>query len=207
MTTPTPLRVPRALHNLLIPAVALFALAGCASPGEAGPTETPSGTSGEASGGESTEEGEGGDCLVGDWFITEDQMDLYYDAIESEGVEFDIDGGTGLSFTDTRYEYTPEFTLNLLITSGVSGEGTITGSISGDYSTEDGLITTEHDTNDTALVVTVSGVTIDGTGLFDDFLSSAPINSAPFECNDGVPTIMFEAGDSPRVPVTLTPRN
>ncbi len=132
-------------------------------------------------------------------------MDAFYGALDIEGVEFDIDGGSGLTFTADRYEYTPEFTLNL-ITAGTSAEGTITGSIQGDYTVEDGVITTAHDTNDTEIVVTASGMTIDGQGLFDDFLSSAPINSAPFECNAGVPTIMFDTGGSPRVPIVLTAR-
>jgi len=149
----------------------------------------------------------GPECLIGDWYIAEDQMQSFYSAVSgaNEGLDISVEGGTGLSFTDTTYTYTPDFMI-ILEVSGTGGEGSITGAISGDYEAGDTVITTSHEESDIAMTVTVGGVSIDGTDLTEGFLNSAPINSAPYECGSDGPVIQFNTGEgNPTVPMQLTP--
>ncbi|MGV8913308.1 MAG: hypothetical protein ACOH14_11910 [Rhodoglobus sp.] len=150
----------------------------------------------------SEEAATGPECLIGDWYIAEDQMQAFYSAVSDS---ISVRGGTGLAFTDTTYAYTPDFAIIVQV-GGAEGEGSITGGVTGDYVANETEITTSHDVSDVSVTVAVSGVTMDGTDLFGDFLSSAPINSAPYECGADGPILQFATGDStPRVPIQLTP--
>lgn len=144
-------------------------------------------------------------CLIGDWLIAEDQMQQFYDSIDTPA-EFTVSGDTGLSFTEDSYEYTPDFTLKLLIV-GQTGEGSVTGSVAGSYTTDGDIVTTSNENNDVSTLVTVGGQTMSGDDTFDSFMSISPINSAPYECTSQGPILMFENGSSDRVPMELTPRN
>ncbi|MBH0117239.1 hypothetical protein I6E52_10315 [Salinibacterium sp. NG253] len=149
----------------------------------------------------------GPECLIGDWYIAEDQMQGFYSAVSgsNDGLDISVEGGTGLAFTDATYTYTPDFEI-LLQVAGAEGTGEITGGISGDYSATDSVITTSQEVSDIAVTVTVSGVTVDGTDLTNSFLADAPINSAPYECGDDGPIIHFSTGEgNPTVPMQLTP--
>jgi len=149
----------------------------------------------------------GPECLIGDWYIAQDQMQAFYGALSDTNEDFNItvEGGTGLAFSDTSYTYTPDFSI-ILQTSGIDGEGTITGGISGDYVATETEITTSHEESDIAMSIVVSGIAIDGTELTSDFISSAPVNSAPYECGADGPIIHFSTGDdNPTVPMQLTP--
>ena len=94
-------------------------------------------------------------CLVGDWRIAQDQMQVFYDAVSaaSEGLALTIVGDTGLSFTDTEYLYTPGFTLQLEV-AGLVGEGVTTGSIGGTWTADAGVITTAVGDNSLSTIVT-----------------------------------------------------
>ncbi len=194
-------------HPVLIAGImfGVLATAGCAVPsapsGESGGPATSAPTS-EAP----PEEVTGPDCLIGDWYIAQDQLQAFYDGLSAEtgGLAFTIDGGTGLSFTDTTFAYTPEFTLRLEI-AGIAGTGTIVGAIAGGYTADDTTITTSQETSDVVLTVDVGGTVQDGAGLFDSFLASSPINSSPYECTAAGPVIQFSTGEN-RVPVQLVAR-
>jgi len=194
-------------HPVLVASILLgvLATAGCAAPsapsGESSGSATPTPTS-EAP----PEVVSGPDCLIGDWFIAQDQLQAFYDGLSAEtgGLVFTIDGGTGLSFTDTTFAYTPEFSLRLEI-AGIAGTGTIVGAIAGAYTADDATITTSQETSDVVLTVDVGGTVQDGTGLFDGFLASSPINSSPYECTTAGPIIQFSTGEN-RVPVQLVAR-
>jgi len=180
-------------------------LTGCTPPpAEPGtPADEPDATASEAP---EEEAASGPECLIGDWYIAEDQMQKFYTALSNanEGLDIAVSGGTGLAFTDTTYTYTPDFSIILQV-SGAEGEGSITGGINGDYSATDSEITTSHEESNIAMTVTVSGITIDGTDLTKSFLASAPINSAPYECGDEGPVLQFDTGEgNPRVPIQLT---
>ena len=175
-------------------------LLGCSAPGPAetsaeddpGTAETPDATS-------------GGDCLVGDWLIAEDQLDAFYGQIAAEsgnGLAFDVEGDTALTFTDTTYEYLPRFSL-VLDLAGQSGRGDVTGSVRGDYTAADGVLTTENDVSDLALQVEVGGVSMDGSELGNAIIASQPINDVTYRCEAGAPVIDFKTGSS-TIPLTLT---
>jgi len=199
-------RLPAA--STALAAATLILLSGCASgtPTSAG-SASPGASVGETEDAATEEDAtpSGPDCLIGDWYIENDQMQGFYDALAAStgsGITFQIAGGTGLSFTETSYTYTPEFELTLLI-SGLEGSGTITGQVTGDYEATQSTITTAHEESNVELVVNVGGVVQDGAGLFGDIISSAPINSAPYECTPEGPLVGFEtSGDRHNVQLT-----
>jgi hypothetical protein len=151
----------------------------------------------------------GPECLVGDWVITEDELNAYYDALEAgfsasgPAPTFDVSGQVLLTFTPTEYVYTGNFDLTLGI-AGQEGTGTSTGTVGGTWTTADGVIVAETTKTDLSVSVSIGGVTFDGSELANGLLNDAPINAAPYDC-DG-PTLGFQTGDgSPRHTVTLTP--
>ncbi|MBH0083822.1 hypothetical protein [Salinibacterium sp. SWN167] len=192
-----------------IAAVSLLSLAvltGCSAPADEPSTPT---VETDAAAPEEVEEdaATGPECLIGDWYIAEDQMQGFYSAVSgsNDGLDISVEGGTGLAFTDATYTYTPDFEI-LLQVAGTEGTGAITGGISGDYTATDTVITTSQEVSDIAVSVTVSGVTMDGADLTNSFLADAPINSAPYECGDDGPIIHFSTGEgNPTVPMQLTP--
>lgn len=194
----------RLASTLPVLALAALALAGCTgAPEERAPEEAASAAPSAAP--EEEAAASGPECLIGDWYISQDQMQSFYDAVSADnGVAITIEGGTGLAFAESTYTYTPEFLLKLDV-SGVTGTGTITGGISGDYTADESTITTSHDVSDVALTVDVGGQVVDGATLFDSILASTPINSAPYECGADGPVIQFDTG-SGRVPIQLTER-
>lgn len=151
---------------------------------------------------------EGSDCLVGDWVITNEEMNAFYDAvvaaIGTPGFEIDVTtGSVGLLMTADTYEYSTDFTIDVQV-AGTGGTGKATGSVSGTWSAEAGIITSVTGSSDLDIVIDVGGVTTSGSDFGNGLLTDDPMNMAPFDCAG--PTIGFETGaDTPRHPVTLTP--
>jgi hypothetical protein len=186
-----------------------LALTGCVPtvvPGGGASSEAEAGVGEGTSGGDTEAVDSGPECLVGDWQISQEQMQSFYDTLAANsGVDgFEVEGGTGLSFTGTTYAYTPDFALSMSA-SGMPVTAAISGTIAGDYTADDEKVTTSHETNDTTLAVSVGGTPFDGGDLFSDLLASSPINSAPYTCTADGPLIEFDAGSS-RVPIQLTSR-
>ena len=153
--------------------------------------------------------GTDGACLVGDWKVTDAELNSYYAALATgtgaeTGLTLSTTGEVLMSFTETSYEYIGDFDLTLSV-GGVDGTGEATGSVDGTWVAEDGIILTELGSSDLNIVVTVSGVTIDGSDMGNGLVQANPLNNAPFSC-DG-PTLMFQSGpdDTTRHPVLLTP--
>ncbi len=147
-------------------------------------------------------------CLIGDWLITEAEMQSFYDAVSgsTEGLQLTIDGDTGLSFTADSFTYTPDFTLRLDI-AGVAGEGVTTGSLSGGWSAADGVVTTTVGSNDIDVQVSIAGTEVDASDSVGSIIASDPINQAPFDCSvPAAPVLQFDTGTDARVPLTLSPR-
>ncbi len=194
--------------SLSLTAVALLMLAGC-STGDA--TDADTDPSDEASAEAAETEAPPADpfdpaCLVGDWRITQAEMQNFYDAVSgtTEGLTLTIEGDTGLSFTADQYRYTPTFTL-LLDIAGVAGEGVTTGSLGGTYTADGGVITTTLGDNNLETIVTINGMTQDASGVLGSIIASDPINQAPFDCTDpSSPVLQFETGSGGRTPVALT---
>lgn len=174
-------------------------LLGCTAPA---PAEAPAA---DDPGVETSDAPSDADCLVGEWIIAEDQLDAFYGQIAAEsgdGLSFDVEGDTALTFTETTYEYLPRFSL-VLDLAGQSGRGDVTGSVRGDYSAADGVLTTENDASDLALQVEVGGVSMDGSELGNAIIASRPINDVTYTCASGAPVIDFTTIDS-TIPMMLT---
>ena len=179
--------------------LAASALLGCTAPGPA----EPSAESDPAPDEPITTE-VGGDCLVGDWVISEDQLNAFYAQVsaESEGVTMSVEGNTALNFTETTYEYLPVFTL-FLDMAGTSGSGDVTGSVRGDYTASEGVLTTENDVSALDMQLTIDGMPFDGSDLGNEIIASQPINDVTYRCEAGAPVIDFKTATS-TIPLTLT---
>lgn len=149
-------------------------------------------------------------CLIGDWVITEDELNAYYDAVTANidtggpPVDFEVAGQTSITFTENEYVYTGNFDLMLDI-AGTTTTAVSTGTVSGTWEAVDGVLISTITENDLDIVATAGGVTIDGSQFADGLIASAPINEAPFDCAG--PTLGFQAGDTGAVrhDVLLTP--
>ncbi len=186
-------------------AVTLLSLAGCTPAGTVGvPTTgdgvvTPSPTS-EALNLEPPK------CLIGDWYISQDELQVFYDSISvaTDGaVSFGVEGDTGLSFDGTQFEYTPDLTLTVS-TPATEGIATLLGTISGGYTADDGVVLTTNETVDVDYRYTVDGVELDASVLFGDALRGSPINGGAYTCTPAGPVIDFANGFG-SVPVQLVP--
>lgn len=173
---------------------AAVALAGCSTPGGAPEADSDEPTAEAPDEGLTTDAG--GDCLVGDWVITQEEMQGFYDAIGGESdVAITVEGSTSLDFTTSSYEYLPAFGIRMDV-SGIEATGDVTGSVRGDYSVEGDVITTVNDVSDIALQVTAMGVPIDASAIGNEIISSHPINSVTYHCEDGEPVIDFITASS-----------
>ena len=168
---------------------------------------------------EPLESGEAGDCLVGDWVITNAEMNAYYSALAANAgdgmVSFTVPTGqVFLTFTPDTYQYSSDFEIVVSV-SGIDGTGTSTGTVSGTWEGSDGVVTTTLGESNLDVEITVAGQVIDlfggggsadGSGTVNSILESAPINDAPYSCAGPTPTIEFLAGGAgQRHTVTLTP--
>ena len=150
-----------------------------------------------------------GACLVGEWVVTEEEMNKFYDAIESTvdaPLALAVEGSAPLVFrADGTYRWDPEFTLTVEV-AGTSGTGEATGDITGNWSASEGVLTTDSDVNALEVSITVGGVTIAGDDLANGLLDSSPINGVTYSCDGPAPMLDFLTGDPEvTVPITLTP--
>lgn len=133
-------------------------------------------------------------------------MQSYYSQVTADSpAELTVSGEVHVSFSsEGTYEYTPDFTLLLEIMS-MEASGDLTGSIRGEYASDEGTIITKNNANDVSMQMLINGNPMDGTEAFEEMLAISPINDAPYECSGDVATIMFAAGEgSPRTPVELS---
>lgn len=150
-----------------------------------------------------------GECLVGDWVVTEEQMDAYYAGLMGTleaPLTLDTTGSAPLSFAaDGTYEWAPGFTLTVEV-AGASGTGEVAGTITGNWTATEGVVTTSSDVNALVVSITVNGVVFDGADLANGLLNSTPINGVTYSCDGPAPVLDFQTADpSVTVPVTLTP--
>lgn len=193
-----------AIRPLAFAALGLLAgaaLAGCTA---GTPTDTADpATDDEAVTEEALTTTSGGACLVGDWVISESELQGFYDAVGAESdLAITVTGTTSLDFTETTYEYLPAFGIAMDI-SGTEATGDVTGSVRGDYTVEDGVITTVNDVSDISLQIVAMGVPMDASAIGNEIISSHPINAVSYHCEDGEPVIDFITASSTH-PVRLT---
>lgn len=153
--------------------------------------------------------GADGGCLVGDWVITNAEMNGYYDALETTlpggGVAIDITRGeVRLSFTDTDYVYTGDFDLTL-DAAGQTGTGVTTGTVNGTWEVVDGRIQTTLGESNLDVSVTVAGITLNGSDVANGLLDSVPIVNSPFDCAEPTIGFLVDEPTDARHDITLTP--
>jgi hypothetical protein len=150
-----------------------------------------------------------GECLIGDWVVTEEQMDAYYAGLMSTmeaPLGLDTVGSAPLSFAaDGTYAWAPAFTLVVDI-AGQSGTGAIGGTITGEWAAADGLVTTSSDVEALTVSIAVNGVTFEGDDLANGLLNTSPVNGVTYSCDGPTPVLDFQTADpETTVPVTLAP--
>jgi len=206
--------------SLLLPAIAATALllTGCTGGGSdaadgdvsatvdgSGATATADPGEGDADASGESGDGLGGDCLVGDWVLSVSDLQAYYDVVGSaSGLSMVVDGTTGLRLTADTFEYTPDMMLTLDF-EGTSAVAVLGGSLSGDYATADGVITTTSEVFAFEAEVTVDGAPVGDSSMANELLAASPVSDAPYDCSGANPVVMFDTGVGERVPVTLQP--
>jgi len=191
------------------PGVAADAVAATAPPATEPPATDPPATEPPATEPPATEPpATDGSCLVGDWVVTEDQMNAFYAALTStfdSPVEISVVGSAPLTFgADGTYGWAPDFTLTLSVV-GQTGTGVTGGTITGDWSVADGVVTTASDVNALTVAVSVGGTTFDGDDFANGLLNSSPVNGVTYDCSGPTPVLDFMTADpAVTVPVTLT---
>lgn len=150
-----------------------------------------------------------GDCLIGDWVVTDEQMDLFYAGVMGTlqtPLTIDTVGSAPLSFAaDGTYSWAPDFVLTVDI-AGQTGAGDVGGTIRGNWTAVDGVVTTSAEVNDLTVSITVNGATFGGDDLANGFLDTSPVNGVTYSCDGPLPVLDFKTADPDvTVPVTLTP--
>jgi hypothetical protein len=192
----------RALLALTVPVIAVLTLAGCAPTGTTTPVAGPDAESPSAE----ALSLEPPQCLVGDWTITQDELQVFYDSVRDAtdgAVSFVVEGDTGLSFDGSVFAYEPDLTLTIS-TPATEGVATLAGTISGGYIADSTTVTTTNESVDVTYDYVVGGVSQDASAIFGDALLGAPINGGDYECTPTGPLISFDNGFG-RVPVQLIP--
>ena len=149
------------------------------------------------------------DCLVGDWVVDEEQMNSFYSALTSTmdaPIMINVVGVAPLSFAaDGTYGWAPDFALMIEV-AGQRGTGVTGGTITGDWTAVDGVVTTSSDVNALTMSITVGGSVVDGSSIGNGLLNSSPINGVTYSCDGATPVLDFMTGDpAVTVPVTLKP--
>lgn len=150
-----------------------------------------------------------GSCLVGDWVVAEDEMNAFYAAVTSTfdtPVDITVAGSAPLTFgADGTYRWAPDFVLTLSVV-GQTGTGVTGGTITGDWSVNDGVVTTASDVNALTVEVTIAGTTFDGDDFANGLLNASPVNGVTYDCSGATPVLDFMTADpGVTVPVALTP--
>jgi hypothetical protein len=170
-------------------------LAACATPPTSGPgviDPTP-------------EAATGPECLIGQWRITQDQLQFFYDSVSADtadDIAYLVTGETGLDFDGTHYSYSPDLSLSIRA-DGLEGVGYLHGTIEGTYTTDASTIETTTESTNVSYVFSMGGVEQDASDAFAEALQSAPINGGAYECTAAGPIIQFDNGYA-RVPIQLT---
>ena len=149
----------------------------------------------------------GARCLVGDWVVSDAELDAYYDVIEAGAAyeAIDSNGVIRVSFTETGFTWTNDYRLAMTIADG-DYEYVSTGSFSGSYTEANGVLAGTIERDDRLGTVTQDGKPVGDVGdLFVEIFLARPMDSMAFSC-DG-PVLMLEYGPpaGPRHALHLSP--
>ena len=150
-----------------------------------------------------------GACLIGEWVVTEDEMNAFYEGVTatlSVPLTMSVEGSAPITFdADHTYAWAPAFTLTVEVV-GQVGTGVSGGSIIGDWSAADGMLTTSAEVNALEVEVTVAGVTLDESDFANGLLNGSPVNGVTYSCDGPTPVLNFLTGDPDvTVPISLEP--
>lgn len=150
-----------------------------------------------------------GDCLVGAWVVTDEQMNAFYDGLMTTvdaPIGIVATGSAALTFDDDgTYTWAPDFDLAVDV-AGTAGTGVATGSITGSWTVADGVVTASSARNELELSITIGGTTITGSDLANGMLNSSPVSDVTYSCASDAPVLDFATADPDvTVPVILTP--
>ena len=138
----------------------------------------------------------GARCLVGDWVISDAELDAYFDVVAANAAfeSIDSDGVIRVSFTDTWFVWTNDYELSMTV-ADMDYVSVSTGSFAGSYTEANGVLTGAVERDDRGGVVTQDGKPVGDVGdLFVGINPARPMDSMSFSC-DG-PVLMLEAGPS-----------
>lgn len=152
---------------------------------------------------------DGGDCLVGSWVVTAEQMNAYYAGLMTTvdaPITITATGQAGLVFeANGTYAWAPDLDLVVDVV-GAPGVGETSGSVTGSWTAADATLVTASDVNELQLSITVNGTTFNGSDLANGLLSQSPVSGVTYSCAGPTPVIDFKTADPEvTVPVTLTP--
>ena len=169
-------------------------------------TDPPSTDAAQAN--KSDDEGDGA-CLVGEWVVSEEEMNAFYEGVTSTlsaPVTISVEGSAPISFhKNGTYAWAPAFTLTVEV-AGQVGTGVSGGAITGDWAAVDGVLTTAADINALEVQITVAGATFDESDFANGLLNGSPINGVTYSCDGPTPVLDFQTGDPEiTVPVALMP--
>ncbi|MGF3055104.1 hypothetical protein [Microbacterium sp. YY-01] len=207
---PTKERAVRAALTLFLALPALVLTVGCAPTKSATPEPVPTDTANAADDRETqdstptpqAQEVDTTECVVGTWLFSHDEMQAYYDSIAPEGSTITVDGSTTLSFTESEYEFQPDFSLT--IDFGMEATATVTGAIGGTYIGLDVQVTTEQEYNDLQLDGEVMGQKVDLTEQAAAYMEMYRLVDIPWECSGDTLTLYYLTADNTTFPAQLT---
>lgn len=136
----------------------------------------------------------GAACLVGDWTISDAELDVYFDIVaQNAGFQsIDNDGEIRLSFTETSFEWTNDYTLTMTV-GDVTYESRSTGSFYGAYSEAGGVIKGMVIRDNRTGTITQDGQPVGDVGdLFAGIQPARPMDSMMFSCTG--PILMLQSG-------------
>jgi hypothetical protein len=150
-----------------------------------------------------------GSCLVGEWVVGEEAMNAFYAGVTatlSTPVTITVEGFAPITFqADHTYAWALAFTLTVEVL-GQVGTGASGGSIVGDWSAADGVLTTSAEVNEIEVDVAVAGVTLDESDFANGLLDGSPVNGVSYSCVGPTPVLDFQTADPDvTVPVALEP--
>lgn len=146
-------------------------------------------------------------CLVGDWLVSETELQKFYDTVDVADLQIAVTGGMGLAFEEDTYSFHPDFKIVLDI-SGFEGTGELYGDAFGTYTADDATVTTSAENVDNIeFSIMVMGQKFDGKEMSDSIFAMFAINEAPYECSNDELVIGYQNVDGePVVPVTFARR-
>lgn len=166
------------------------------------PAATPSGQPGP-----DTTSADPAACLVGDWIVTEAELNAYYDTVTAQSAfdSIDVAGQVRITFTDSSFVWTDDYAMDLDALD-MTYRAALAGNLTGTYETDGRLLAGTVDHDDRTGRFSHNGVVIEDAGdLFVGVAPARPLDTAPFVCAG--PTLTIAAGPTgvAHHDITLTP--